>query len=116
MTWADMTWADIAGVDAGAGGLLRLDTRIADDLGPALGLLLLELRHVLRAAAGGHHVELAEPGLGVRLVEDLVDRPVELGDDRGRGLGWRADGVPGVRNKPGQPDLDQGRHVRQHIE
>src|SRR3954469_17013208 len=114
MTWADMTWADIAGVDAGAGGLLRLDTGIADDLGPALGLLLLELRHVLRAATGGHEVELAEPRLGVGLVEDLVDRPVELGDDRSRGLGRSADGVPGVRDKFGQPDLDQGRNVRQH--
>src|SRR6185503_1426033 len=111
-----MTWANIAGVDAGAGGLLRLNAGIADDLGPALGLLLLELRHVLRAAARGHQVELAETRLGVRLVDNVVDGAVELGDDRSRGLGRRADGVPGVRNETGQTDLDQGRDVRQAVE
>src|SRR5215510_10085785 len=95
---------------------LRLNAGLADHLGPALGLVVLELRHVLRAAAAGAELEVAEPCLGRRLVEDFVDRAVEFRNDRSRRLGRRADGIPGVREEARYADLDQRRNVRQDIE
>ncbi len=79
---------------------------VADHLRPTLGLLLLQLRHVLRAAAAGKQVELVETRLVVVLREDLVDGAVELGDDRCRRLGRRADRIPGVRDHVRHADLD----------
>src|SRR5215467_12060182 len=95
---------------------LRLNAGLADHLGPALGLVVLELRHVLRAAAAGAELELAEARLGRRLVEDVVDRPVQFQNDRGRRLGRRADGIPGVRDEARYAGLDQRRNIRQEIE
>src|SRR5262245_17017454 len=95
---------------------LRLNAGLADHLAPALGLVALELRHILRAAAGGAELEIAEARLGCRLVEDFVDRPVEFRNDRTRRLGRRADGIPGVRDEAWHAELDQRRDVRQDIE
>src|SRR5262249_10986967 len=95
---------------------LRLNAGLADHLAPALGLIVLELRHGLRAAAGGADLEVAEPRLGCRLVEDIVDRPVQFQNDRGRRLGRCADGIPGVRDEARYAELDQRRNVRQEIE
>src|SRR6516162_4846836 len=78
---------------------LRLNAGLADHLAPALGLVVLELGHVLRAAAAGADLEVAEARPGCRLVEDFVDRAVQFRNDRGRRLGRRADGIPGVREE-----------------
>src|SRR5262245_65540304 len=95
---------------------LRLNAGLADHLAPALGLVALELRHILRAAAGGAELEVAEPRLGCRLVEDFVDRPVKFQNDRTRRLGRRADGIPGVRDEAWHAELDERGDVRQDIE
>src|SRR5215472_12146753 len=58
----------------------------------------------------------SEPRLGCRLVEDFVDRAVEFRNDRGRRLGRRADGIPGVREEARYAEFDQRRNVRQDIE
>src|SRR5262249_2590159 len=89
---------------------LRLNAGVADHLSPALGLVALELRHVLRAAAAGAELEVAEPRLGCRLVEDFVDRAVEFQNDRSRRLGRRADGIPSVREEARYAQLDQRRN------
>src|SRR5262249_56019704 len=46
---------------------LRLNAGVADHLSPALGLVALELRHVLRAAAAGAELQAPQPPLRSRL-------------------------------------------------
>ena len=65
-----------------------------DHIAPELGLRLDEGCGLGRAAAGGVQVDLGETRLDGGLVQHLVDRLVELGDDRLRRLGRGADGVP----------------------
>src|SRR5438093_423008 len=83
---------------------------------PPAGLLLDQLAHVLGAAAGGEQIELGKSFLGFRIVNDGVDRLVELHHDRLRGFGRRADGVPGIRDEAGQTQLDHGRDVLENVE
>src|SRR4029453_9030160 len=95
---------------------LRLDAGLADHLGPALGLFPLEFRHVLRASADGGEVYVAEAHLVCGLVGDVVDRAIELRDDRRWRLGRGTDGIPRIRDEARHADLDQSRDVRQDIQ
>src|SRR5215470_15504464 len=89
---------------------LRLNAGLADHLGPALGLVVLELRHVLRAAAAGADLQLAEARLGRRLIEDVVYRPVQFRHDRSRPVWLCADGVPGIGQEARYADFYQCRN------
>src|SRR5690349_23224089 len=82
---------------------LRLNAGLADHLGPALGLVPLEFRHVLRAAAAGAQIELAEARLGRGLGEDLVHRPVELQMIGAGVLGGALMAFQVSETKPGMP-------------
>src|SRR5262249_10135977 len=95
---------------------LRLNAGLADHLAPALGLVALELRHVLRAAAGGADLEVAEPRLSRRFVDYFVDGTFKCRTDRSGRVGRGADGIPGVGDDARHTELDQRRNVRQEIE
>jgi hypothetical protein len=75
---------------------VRRDVRLFDHAAPDLRLVLDEGCGLSGRAAGGVQIDLGELVLHVRAVEHIVDRLVELGDDRRRGLRRRGDGVPGA--------------------
>src|ERR1019366_9638801 len=76
--------------------LVRRDVRLFNHLAPDLRFLRDEGLRFGGRAAGGGEVDLAEVILRLRAVEHVVDRLVELGDDRRWGLRRRGDGVPGA--------------------
>ena len=92
---------------------MHRNVRFLDHLAPQRGLRLDEGGGVGRAAAGGGEVHGGEARLHPRLMQHFVDCLVELGDDRRRRLGRRADRVPGARFEALDAELLEGRRVGQ---
>src|SRR5450759_1165538 len=75
--------------------LVRHHVRLFYHLAPDLRFLRDEGLRFGGRAAGGGEVDLSEVILRLRALEHVVDRLVELSDDRRWGLRRRGDGIPG---------------------
>src|SRR5664279_3498477 len=93
--------------------LVRRDVRLFYHLAPDLRFLRDEGLRFGGRAGGGGEVDLAEVILSLRALEHVVDRLVELDDDRRRGFRRRGDGIPGGGLKSLHAGLVERRDVGQ---
>jgi len=77
-----------------SGFLMRRDVRFFDHVAPDGVFFFNESGGLGRAAAGGLQVDLGEVGPHLGILQYLIDRLVELGDDGRWGLRRCGDGIP----------------------
>lgn len=79
-----------------SGFLMRRDVRFFDHVAPDGVFFFNESGGLGRAAAGGLQVDLGEVGPHLGILQYLIDRLVEFGDDGRWGLRRCCDGIPCV--------------------
>src|SRR5271169_2388561 len=92
---------------------LRLNAGVLNHLRPLAELQLDKVAELGRRRRKAVEADIAEFLLGRRVVDDLADRAVELGDDSGRRAGGRYESGPGVELKAFQPRLVERRQIRE---
>src|ERR1700735_3183858 len=93
--------------------LFRLYAGVGDHLAPLVELHLDEIAELIGRRGKALEADIAESRLGRRIVNDLADRAVELGDHRGRGFRRRDEAGPSVDLKSLNPGFVERRQIRE---